>query len=327
VVLEQPVVFAVVGVAVVVAVAAGVLVGWRRGGGTRAGWGSPIARAERVRALPSVRRAVGLRILGLAGLTALALGGIAAAAVVGARPMQQSIVQPETRNRDVMLCLDVSGSMTDVDAEVLQVFSRLAEGFEGERIGLTIFNSSPVQVFPLTDDYAFVRENLDRVRESFDYHEAIPEFWVGTLNAPGASLVGDGLAACALGFDHPDDERARSIILATDNEVNGTETVPIDEAGAYAASLGVRVFAIDPTDASSASSAALRSAAVATGGGYFGLREATTIDSIVAEVQAEDATILRGEPRIVRVDAPGGWTIVVAVAALALVVVAWRVRA
>ena len=29
---------------------------------------------------------------------------------------------------------------------------RLLDGFEGERIGLTIFNSSPVQIFPLTDD-------------------------------------------------------------------------------------------------------------------------------------------------------------------------------
>src|SRR5690606_41500144 len=230
--------FVVVGVAVVVALAVGVLVGWRRGGGARAAWGSPIARAERVRALPSVRRAVGLRILGLAGLTALAFGGVAAAAVVGARPMQESIVQPETRNRDIMLCLDVSGSMTDVDAEVLQVFSRLAQGFEGERVGLTIFNSSPVQVFPLTDDYAFVRDHLDRVRGSFDYHEAIPESWVGTLNALGASLVGDGLAACALGFAHPDDERARAIILATGNDVTGTETVPTAEAAALAASLG-----------------------------------------------------------------------------------------
>lgn len=323
--LEQPVVLGIVAAVAVLAVVAGVLLGWRRRGG--AGWGAPIARAERVRALPSVRRAVGLRILGLAGVVALALGGVATAAIVGARPMQETIVQPESHSRDIMLCLDVSGSMTDVDAEVLQVFSRLAEDFAGERVGLTIFNSSPVQIFPLTDDYAFVRENLDRVRQSFDYHEAIPEFWVGTLNAPGASLVGDGLAACALGFDHPDQERARSIILATDNEVNGTETVPIDQAAAYAGSLGVRVFAIDPTDAESETGAALRAAAVTTGGGYFGLRDATTVEGIVAEVKAEDATILKGEPRIVRVDDPGPWVVVLVVLALAFVLVAWRVRA
>jgi hypothetical protein len=322
--LEQPIVLVVVAGVAVVAAVAGVLWGLRR---RAAGSGVLVARAERVRALASVRRAVGIRILGLAGIVALALGGVAAAGIVAARPMQETIVQPESHSRDIMLCLDVSGSMTDVDAEVLQVFSRLAADFEGERVGLTIFNSSPVQIFPLTDDYAFVRDNLDRVRESFDYHEAIPEFWVGTLNAPGASLVGDGLAACALGFDHPDEDRARSIILATDNEVNGSETVPIDQSAAYAGSLGVRVFAIDPTDAASPTSVALRSAAVATGGGYYGLREATTVDEIVAEVQRQDATILRGEPRIVRIDDPGAWIVVVVVAVLASVLVAWRVRA
>ena len=59
-----------------------------------------------------------------------------------------------------MLCLDVSGSMSEVDVEVLSVFEELLDGFEGERIGLTIFNSSPVQIFPLTDDYEFIRGHL-----------------------------------------------------------------------------------------------------------------------------------------------------------------------
>lgn len=323
--LEQPIVLVIVAVVCGVAIVAGVLIGWRAR--TRAAVGAPIARAERVRRMPSVRRAVGVRIVGLAGAALLALGALAAAGVVGARPMDERIVQPETHSRDVMLCLDVSGSMTDVDAEVLKVFIDLADDFEGERIGLTIFNSSPVQIFPLTDDYAFVRDNLDRIRESFDYYEAIPEFWVGTLNGQGASLVGDGLAACALGFDHPDDERARSIILATDNEVNGAENITLDKASAYAASLGARVFAIDPAPEGSATGEALRAAAVSTGGGYFGLHDTTTVSGIVEEVQAQDATVLKGEPRIVRIDAPGPWLIVVVVAALALVVVVGRVRA
>lgn len=240
--------------------------------------------------------------------------------------MHEKLVQPETRSRDVMLCLDVSGSMTDVDAEVLKVFSELAENFAGERIGLTIFNSSPVQVFPLTDDYALARESLDRVRGSFDRYEAVPEFWVGTLNAPGASLVGDGVAACALGFDHPDEERARSIILATDNEVRGTETMTLEQAASYAGSLGVRLYAIDPVAEGSGTGQGLRQAARSTGGAYFGLHDDLTIDSIVEQVKAEDATVLQGEARMVKADAPGGWTVVVAVLALAFVVVAGRWR-
>jgi Ca-activated chloride channel homolog len=280
-----------------------------------------------VRALPSVIRVARRRIVAFAGLVALGVVAVGAAAVLASRPVAEQTIEPETRNRDVMLCLDVSGSMTDVDAEVVALFSRLAEDFAGERIGLTIFNSSPVRVFPLTDDYAFVRDQLDAMQESFESVEPVPEHWIGTLNGPGASLVGDGLAACALGFDSPDTERARSIILATDNEVNGAESITLDEAAAYAGSLDVRVFAIDPGVEDAATGLALRAAGERTGGGYFGLHDETTVDTVVSEVQKQDATVLRGQARIVRVDAPGPWPVVLAACGLAFVVVAWRVRA
>jgi hypothetical protein len=321
--LELPVLAGVVAGLAVVAVVVGVLLGLRRG---RPAAGARVARAERVRELPGVVRAVRMRQLALVGVLALVVAGLAGSAVVAARPTEERIIQPETRSRDVMLCLDVSGSMTDVDAEVLEVFSRLADDFRGERVGLTIFNSSPVQVFPLTDDYAFVQEHLDSVRASFEYVEEVPEFWVGTLNADGASLVGDGLAACALGFDNPDQKRSRSIILATDNEVNGAETVTLDEAGAYAGSLGVRVYAIDPVVEGSTTGAALQAMAEGTGGRYYGLHSTTTVDGIVDEVRAQDAAVLKGQPRIVQVDAPGPWSVVVVVAVFAFVIVTWRVR-
>jgi len=325
VVLELPVLLAVVAGLAVLAVVLGVLIGARAGRGDAAG--VPVARAERVRALPSVVRAVRMRAAALGGVLALVVVAVAASAVVAARPMQERVIAPESHSRDVVLCLDVSGSMTDVDVEVLDVFLRLADDFRGERVGLTIFNSTPVQIFPLTDDYGFVRDHLQDIRDSFDYREAVPEHWVGTLNAPGGSLVGDGLAACALGFDHPDEERTRSIILATDNEVNGAQTVTLEEAAAYAGSLGTWVFAIDPADASTPVGEQLRAAAEGTGGGYYGLHDATTVAGIVDEVRAREASALAGEPRIVRTDAPGGWAVVLVVAALALLVVAWRVRA
>jgi Ca-activated chloride channel family protein len=290
--------------------------------------GRTVVGAERVRSLPSVARAARTRVVALGGVVLLALVAFTAAAIIAARPMQEQIIQPESLSRDIMLCLDVSGSMVDVDGEVVELFDELSQDFAGERIGLVIFNSSPVQIFPLTDDYAFIRAQLERMRDSLDYvTNDTPEHWVGTLNGSGASLVGDGLAACALGFDHPDVDRARSIILATDNEVNGAETITLEDAAAYADSLGVRVFAIDPTTPGTATSIALEEASLVTGGGYFSLKDATTVESVVAEVQAEDATLLQGEPEIVRVDAPGPWPAVLAVAALALVLVGWRARA
>ena len=305
----------------------GLLVGLRRRRADAASDAAPIARAERLRTLGSFRQAVRRRALALGGLLALASVTVLLAGVVAARPMSSQTIQPVNTSRDIMLCLDVSGSMTDVDVEVLTVFDELLDGFEGERIGLVIFNSSAVQIFPLTDDYDFVREHLQRISESFEYVEDIPEHWVGTLNGPGASLIGDGLASCAMGFDHEGDERSRSIILATDNEVNGASIVTLDEAAVYAASKEIRVFALNPVEGKDTEpSEELIAAAEATGGAAFGLRETTTVADIVTQVQEEEATELRGQAQVVWSDDPNLWIVLLVLPVLGLIVVLWRVR-
>jgi Ca-activated chloride channel family protein len=315
-----------VGVAVI-AIALGLFLGLRRTGHSDTADAARIARAERLRALPAFRAALTRRVVALTGILALGAVTIVAAGVVAARPMSSQTIQPVNTSRDIMLCLDVSGSMSEVDVEVLTVFEELLEGFEGERIGLTIFNSSPVQIFPLTDDYDFIRGHLERIVQSFDYVEEIPEHWVGTLNGNGASLIGDGLAACTLGFDRPDDERSRSVIFATDNEVNGASIVSLDEAAAFAASKDVRVFALNPVQGKDADvSAELAAAAEATGGAAFGLRDTTTVADIVAQVQEQEATELRGEAQVVWADTPNLWIVVLMAGLLAFIVVLWRVR-
>lgn len=312
---------------VLVALGIGLALGLRRRGDATSGDRARIARAERLRSLPAFREALSRRMLALSGILLLGALTVVTAGVVAARPMSSQTIQPVNTSRDIMLCLDVSGSMSEVDVEVLSVFEELLDGFEGERIGLTIFNSSPVQIFPLTDDYDFIRTHLESIRESFDYVDQIPEHWVGTLNGNGASLIGDGLAACAMGFDHPDDERSRSVIFATDNEVNGASIVTLEEAAAYAASQGVRVFALNPVLGKDADvSAELAAAAESTGGAAYGLRETTTVGDIVEQVREQDATELRGEAQVVWTDTPNLWIVVMSIALLSFVILLWRVR-
>ena len=312
---------------VLIALGIGLALGLRRAGRGESGERARVARAERLRALPSFRQALTRRVLALSGILVLGTVATVAAGVVAARPMSSQTIQPVNTSRDIMLCLDVSGSMTEVDVEVLSVFEELLEDFEGERIGLTIFNSSPVQIFPLTDDYDFIREHLASIKESFDYVDQIPEHWVGTLNGEGASLIGDGLAACTMGFDRPDDERSRSVIFATDNEINGASIVTLEEAAGYAKSKGVRVFALNPVQGKDAEvSAELAAAAETTGGAAYGLRDTTTVSDIVTEVQEQEATELRGEAQVVWTDTPNLWIVVLSVALLSFAVVLWRVR-
>ena len=54
--------------------------------------------------------------------SAMLLGG--AALLGAARPVDTTIERPETRNRDIMLCLDISGSMAAYDAELVTTFKR-----------------------------------------------------------------------------------------------------------------------------------------------------------------------------------------------------------
>lgn len=311
----------------IVAIGVGILLGIRSHTRTGAEAAGLVSRAERVRRLPAFRAAVNRRMTLLAGILVLGSIAVLLGGVVAARPMAAKTVQPVNTSRDIMLCLDVSGSMSEVDVEVLSVFEDLLEGFEGERIGLTIFNSSPVQVFPLTDDYTFVREQLQNIRSSFDYTEETPEHWVGTLNGPGASLIGDGLAACTMRFDHVDDERSRSVILATDNELAGASILTLEEAAQYAKSKQVRVFALNPVQGKDAEvSAQLSDAAAITGGESYALRDTTTVADIVTEIQQQEAKALQGQAQVVLVDSPDLWIALMLVAVLGFLVLGWRVK-
>ncbi|WP_295013670.1 VWA domain-containing protein [uncultured Microbacterium sp.] len=326
-VLAAPWVLYVVLGALLAALATGVLLGLRAHRARRDAPGAPIARAERIRALGSFRRAVRRRQAALAGVVALGVLAVVLGGVVAARPIAQKTVQPVTTNRDIMLCLDVSGSMTEVDKEIATIFDRLADGFKGERIGLTIFNSSAVQVFPLTDDYRFVQERLRSLIKGFDYSTEIPEQWVGTMNGVGASLIGDGLASCVLRFDHTDQQRARSIILATDNELNGSPLVSLPEAADYAAAKKIRLYTINPVEGiDEPNSQTLAAAAATTGGKAYALRQTTTVGDIVAEVQKQEASQLKGQAAVIWTDVPQPWIAALLVVALGFVLLLWRVR-
>ncbi len=115
-------------------------------------------------------------------------------------------------SRDIVLCLDVSGSTLPYDREVIDTYLELVKHFEGERIGLSIFNSTSRTVFPLTDDYELVTKQLtsaskalkgvesqdDIDKMSDAEYQDIANWLEGTQNRKDAtSLIGDGVVSCA----------------------------------------------------------------------------------------------------------------------------------
>ncbi|MDP9983067.1 hypothetical protein J2W14_002469 [Pseudarthrobacter oxydans] len=297
----------------------------------------PVAHSDRLTALPEYQAALRqhrnrLRLLAAAGTVLMV-----AAVVAAARPAERSTVRPEQHKRDIILCLDASGSMSSADAAVVDVFGSLARQFDGERIGLTIFDSSAVQVFPLTDDYDYVQDQLQQAESAFD-GAGSGSFLDGTWNGVGSSLIGDGLASCLQSFPAAADaeepgRRARSVILATDNFLSGTPLVTLAEAGALAKERDVRVFALNPGDydfgpdaGAEQPGARLRSVAEGSGGGYYALDSPDAVPGIVSGIEATQAAAFRGAPRAVVSDRAEVPLAVALLAGLVLAGASWRPR-
>ncbi len=267
----------------------------------------PVAHADRLTRLPGYRAALG-RFAGLLAATA-ALVGIAFAGAVGLtmRPASVDVVHPDLNNRDIVLCLDVSGSMIEYDRELIEVFGTLAEQFTGERIGLVVFNASAVTYFPLTTDYDYVIEQLARLDGEFESEDS--SYYAGTLIGNGSSLIGDGLASCVLRFDNLDSERSRSVILATDNLLAGDPIFELEDAADLAAERDVRVYGLNPGDTSAKDyldelAIEFENAVTATGGAYYPLDDPAAVPAIVERISAEQAALLEGPTQLVYDDQP-----------------------
>lgn len=289
----------------------------------------PVAHSSRLTGLASYQRAFRRYRLLLAGAAALVMIALLASITLSSRPATESTVQPDLSSRDIVLCLDISGSMIVFDEAILEVFGELSEQFTGERISLVLFNASAVTYFPLSSDYDYIQRQFERLRAAFAAED--DSIYSGTQLGDGSSLIGDGLASCALRFDTPEQDRSRSIILATDNQLAGTPIFTMPEAGALAVSKGIRVYGINPGDTAGRSyldelSREFESVVRQTGGGYYALEDTAAIPGIVGAITAEQAKATAGIPVLVRHDEPALPFLLLLLGFAGFLVIAWRLR-
>ncbi|WP_201517109.1 vWA domain-containing protein [Gulosibacter hominis] len=297
--------------------------------------GTPIANSARLTRLPEYDRAVRKASKRVWFALIAAVLSLVVATIGGARWVYTNVVTPEKYNRDIVLCLDVSGSMVDYDAKVIDRYLEMLPGFDGERMSLVVWNSSAVPIFPLTDDYAFVKEQLEQMRDAMEsggYSEFVN---VGTLEKPGASLVGDGLASCVMQFEGAapstdeepiDDGRSRSIILATDNQVNGEQTVTLPEALQYARHNSISVYGLDANENQDAYAEEYRISLENNGGTYFALTDGTQVDTIVDTITSEQTSLIRGAPQLTITDRPEVWLWLLLGGTAIYLTMVWRSR-
>jgi Ca-activated chloride channel family protein len=172
-------------------------------------------------------------------LRALLLVSLALFAIAMARPqLGKSLTQVEASGIDIMLALDVSGSMltkdftiggeqaTRIDA-IREVTRKFIEGRPNDRIGIIAFAGRPYVVSPMTLDHDWLTKNLDRLR-------------IGLIE--DGTAIGSGIAAAA---NRLNDKRSKSrvIVLLTDGE-NNTGKIPPNTAAEAIKALKIHFYAI-----------------------------------------------------------------------------------
>ena len=306
-------------------VVAGLIVSRRlvRGRAERRDDDAPIANVFHAEASPVFQR-LRRRYQSLVSVEVASLSLVGLAAIgLTMRPLSEHRDDREVRNRDVMLCLDVSGSMIQLDADVLASFATLTAGLEGERIGLTIFNGSAVSVFPLTDDADYIADTLAQSAMLLVDHKQL--FTQGT-NEGGSSLIGDGLGSCVLRFDRLDEKRSRAIVFVTDNMRAGSPIMTIEEAGDFAEERGIRIYAIAAEHTPEFAGITLAEVATGTGGASFRMTDTHTVDAVISEIEKLEATRLELPTDVVSDDRPTFWIVLCLIGAGGAAIAHWRLR-
>jgi Ca-activated chloride channel homolog len=331
----------VIGVVVVLG-ALGLFFRRRRATRSKVTW---VANASYLTSLPAFRSRLSRYRLLLAVLAVVLAGSTVATGMLAARPVDRQVQSEELASRDIVLCLDISGSMIEFDTEVVERFLELMPSFNGERVALSIWNSTSRTVFPLTDDYQLVEDELRYASDVLDFdvdslddwsfdmgdYNRLVEFIGGTqgMGDTQSSLVGDGLATCALMFDEEDTERSRSIILATDNEVLGDEVYPLPEAGALVADRDITLFGIyagSTTATSQAQRAEYQEVVEGNGGLFFDAEDPDLVPQVIDQIAAQQAVDLDADTDVVVTDRPQRYFAWLLAAVGIYVVAIWRLR-
>ncbi len=146
-------------------------------------------------------------------------------ALAGPQWVGEPIVREEAA-RDIMLAIDLSGSMDTVDfpdqegkaSRRLEVVRRVVDQFiagrKGDRVGLIVFGTRPYLQLPFTRDLATARELVQLME-------------VG-MAGPHTAL-GDAIGLAIKSFESSDVEQ-RLLILLTDGNDTGSEMTPINAA-------------------------------------------------------------------------------------------------
>lgn len=168
-------------------------------------------------------------------LLAVNASALVLAVLALARPQRGRVYEEvESRGVDIMLCLDVSESMSapDLKPDRITAAKERAEAFvsqrAGDRVGIVIFANGAMTLCPLTIDKSVLNAVIDRLQ-------------IGTLDGT-RTAIGMGLAD-AVARLKGSQSKEKVVILLTDGMNNAGEIDP-QTAAHLAQTFGIKVYCI-----------------------------------------------------------------------------------
>ncbi|WP_299841682.1 VWA domain-containing protein [uncultured Jannaschia sp.] len=219
-------------------------------------------------------------------------------ALTGPRQEQVLDVVPAS-GRDIVLALDLSGSMEREDfaldgetvsrlAAVQRVGARFVRGRTGDRVGLVVFGDRAYVAAALTHDVASVASAIETAR-------------IGVSGKATAIADGLGLAIRRL---RTRDAASRVIILLSDGQDTTGAVDPV-AAARTAETLGLRIHTIalgaadletDPDASDAVDSETLRRIAEAAGGETFRVRDTADSRAVTAAIDRLEPSLAAAPP-------------------------------
>ena len=225
----------------------------------------------------------------------------------------------EKYNRDIFLCMDVSPSVNNLNQEIVKTFKETVKKLEEDRVGIVIFNTSAIVLSPLTDDYDYILDVLDKIEEAiiaYKNHDTLKADYIikGTTigyQEYGMSLIGDGLASCVDTFANTDrnnkelmsEDRTRIIIFSTDNQVSGNPIFTLKEAAEFAKSKKIKVYGIATPSIKTVNKQEFQEAMQITNGQLYE-NSKETVAGIIQEITSTNKSIIKVEKETIQTDIP-----------------------
>src|SRR5262245_28204986 len=168
-------------------------------------------------------------------LLAIQTASLVLVVVALARPQRGRLYEEvESRGVDIMLCMDVSQSMSTEDLKPDRISAAKQRAIEfvskrtGDRIGLVVFANGAMTVCPLTLDRGVLTSIIDRLQ-------------LGVIES-ARTAIGMGLAS-AVARLKDSSAKSKIVILLTDGLNNAGEVDP-RTAAQLAVSFGIKVYCI-----------------------------------------------------------------------------------